>query len=218
MALKISALIPAKELPRAKLRLSGILNHRERRRFTTFMLIDVLSTVTRCSFIDETVVVSSDSIIRRIAEHFNASFLFDGGNSLNEALRDALEWCTRKGFDRALVIPSDVPMVSDKDIAEIVKLSDEASLVISPSKDYGTNALMLRPPNVMRTCFGGESFRRHLCKAARNRILAKIYKSPRLALDVDSIEDLKAFLKVGRGKAAHRFLERIDISNRLGLS
>lgn len=105
LVLKISALIPVKELSRAKLRLSGVLNPRERRRFTASMLIDVLNTVTRCSFIDETVIVSSDPIVHRMAESFNASLLFDGGNGLNEALRDALEWCMGKGFDEAPVKP-----------------------------------------------------------------------------------------------------------------
>ncbi|NUQ37724.1 MAG: 2-phospho-L-lactate guanylyltransferase, partial [Caldilineales bacterium] len=65
------------------------------------------------------------------------------------------------------------------------------ALVIAPdAAETGTNALLLRPPDLLRPRFGPDSFPRHLALAAAAGVEAVIYRSPTLAHDVDLPVDL----------------------------
>lgn len=67
-------------------------------------------------------------------------------------------------------------------------------MVIAPDRaETGTNALLLRPPHVLRPQFGIDSFHRHLENARAANIHAVIYRSPTLAQDIDWPEDLSGF-------------------------
>jgi 2-phospho-L-lactate guanylyltransferase (CobY/MobA/RfbA family) len=105
--------------------------------------------------------------------------------------------------------------MTERDLNGIIRLSGKVSVVISPSMDGGTNALMLKPPNVIKTCFGPRSFEKHINEASKKGIPIRVYRSPRISLDIDSVQDLKTLLKVGRGKVCHRFLIQIKMNKRL---
>lgn len=213
--MKTFGLIPVKELLKSKKRLSTVLTLEERRDFVLSMLEDVL-VATRSSVLHQTVVVGLDLLVQHFAERFGASFLFEAGRGLNESLKYATDWCIEKGAEALLILPVDIPLIVREDINEIVLLSSKkTSIVISPSKDDGTNALMRRPPNVIKTCFGSESFEKHVKEASGKGVSARIYQSPRVFLDVDSVQDLKSLLDAGRGKASYGFLEQAKIEERL---
>lgn len=213
--MKTFGLIPVKELLKSKERLSMVLTLEERRDFVLSMLEDVLGA-TASSMLHQTVVVGLDLLVQRLAERFGASFLSETGRGLNDSLGDATDWCVERGAEAVLILPVDIPLVVEGDINEVIRLSSEkASIVISPSNDGGTNALMRRPPNVIKTCFGSRSFEKHINEASRKGVSARIYQSPRVSLDVDSVQDLKRLLDVGRGKVSYEFLEQAKIKERL---
>ena len=212
--MKAFALIPVKRLSRSKGRLSIVFKPEERERFVLSMLEDVLGAVSS-SHLHQTVVIGFDDDVRLIAERFDAYFLLEPGGGLNSALRYALNWCEKRGVEAVLILPADIPLVEEGDLNEITRLSDEASVVISPSMDGGTNALMLKPPSVIKTCFGSGSFKRHISEASKKGIPVRVYRSPRVSLDIDSVQDLKALLKVGEGKVCYRFLMDIGMDERL---
>lgn len=208
-------MIPVKKLLKSKGRLSKVLKPEERRDFVLFMLEDVLRA-TLSSTLHQTVVIGSDPIVRHIVENSGASFLPETRRGLNNALEYATSWCAKKGAEAVLILPADIPLITEGDVNEIINLSSEkASIVISPSDDYGTNSLMRRPPNVIRTYFGPRSFEKHVDEASRRGISTKIYRSPRVSLDIDSVQDLKSLLKVGGGTASRRFLEQIKMDEHL---
>jgi 2-phospho-L-lactate guanylyltransferase len=62
--------------------------------------------------------------------------------------------------------------------------------VIAPSRDGGTSALLLRPPDAIDFAFGEESFRRHCTLAQARGVQCQVYESPTLAFDVDVPRDL----------------------------
>jgi 2-phospho-L-lactate guanylyltransferase len=110
---------------------------------------------------------------------------------LNAALTLAREWALGCGAQAVLVIPADLPLVTPADIAAVLDLGrGSRSVVIVPdARGEGTNALLLRPPDVINFAFGPQSFYEH-----RRRDLpggACVYRSPTLALDLDTPADWK---------------------------
>jgi 2-phospho-L-lactate guanylyltransferase len=96
------------------------------------------------------------------------------------------------GATRALVLMSDLPLLRRDDLVEMLRLLRTHEVVIAPDLvERGTNALGLRPANVMRTCFGrSDSFCAHLERARTNDLDVAVYRSPRTGLDIDSPGDL----------------------------
>ena len=60
---------------------------------------------------------------------------------------------------------------------------------IAPSRDGGTNALMLQPPQAIPFAFGRDSFQRHRHLAAEAGIPVSVVESDSLVFDIDLPED-----------------------------
>jgi 2-phospho-L-lactate guanylyltransferase (CobY/MobA/RfbA family) len=89
-------------------------------------------------------------------------------------------------------------LLSSADIDRIIDLAGNAEsiLVLSPSENGGTNALYLRPPNLISISYGSGSFKRHLRLALSRGIPVKVYYSASIACDVDTQKDLKELIKL----------------------
>jgi 2-phospho-L-lactate guanylyltransferase len=201
------AVVPVKSLLKSKTRLSNFFTLQERSLFTLTMLQDVLNALKR-SNVNKTVVVSSDLTVERFVENFGMTFLKETREGLNQALNQATKWCVRNAAKWVLVLPADVPLITSKDINQLVKLALNNSVVISPSRNGGTNALLQTPPGVISPCFGSNSFEKHICKALAKQVRTKIYVSSNVMLDIDSEKDLEQLFKIGRQTASHRFLKQ----------
>jgi len=211
----IFALVPVKRLSKSKNRLSMIFKREERTGFVIAMLRDVLEAISS-SAVDRTAIIGSDGIVQRLSSDHGASFLPDTGQELNKVIGCATAWCIREEAESVLILPADIPLVSSIEIDKIIShCSEEPSVVISPSHDEGTNALLRRPPDTIQTHFGPGSFEKHINEASRKGVTAKIYKSPNLSLDIDSPRDLRQLLEVGEGTEAYRFLKRSEGDKRL---
>jgi len=212
--MSVFTLVPVKKLSETKKRLSSILNAEERRAFALAMLLDVLKAISASS-VDKTVLIGSDMDVRRVSLDWEAAFLSDTGEELNQVLQYATDWSVHRGAEAVLVLPADVPLVTSEDIDQIMSLcSDRTSIAVSPSSRGGTNALMRNPPGVMPTYFGPDSSKRHLHEASKLGIRASIYESASLSLDIDLPRDLKLLLKLGEGTGSQHFLESNDIDKR----
>ncbi|NIQ05302.1 MAG: hypothetical protein GWO20_06110 [Candidatus Korarchaeota archaeon] len=90
-------------------------------------------------------------------------------------------------------------------------------MVISPSRRKdGTNALLLTPPDALPTFYGKHSFPRYIEEASKRAISFRTLKLPRIALDIDIVEDLVDFVKLNAKETnTHNFLLEIDISQKL---
>lgn len=215
--MSVFVIVPVKELNGAKSRLSPILADEGRREFCLKMLEDVLGAVEPVKQVHQTVVTSRDPTVLQVAKDFDAEPLKERGASLNQAVSEAISWCIRKGARCALVLPADIPLVTPTDFHRMLYLGRNAQMVISPSRDGGgTNALLLTPPNVCPTCYGPHSFQRHMEEALRREMSLHVLRSPRIALDIDTVEDLSYFLSLNdRQTKASKFLEEIQVSRRL---
>lgn len=214
---RVFAIIPVKNLDKAKSRLSLFLPVSERKEFCLKMLEDVLSVVNSVRNINQTVVVSNDPEVLNAAERFKVEYVKELESGLNQAVSQAIDWCCKRGAASVFVLPIDIPLVVPGDLEGMLALKDKASIVISPSKrGEGTNALLLTPPDVIRTFYGSQSFQRHLDEASEGGISFSCYRSDRIALDIDTVEDLIDFILThAKEKNSYKWLDRIDILNKL---
>ena len=201
------AVVPVKSLSKSKTRLSNVFTIQERPLFTLAMLEDVLNAL-ESSKIDKTVVVGSDLTVEAFLKDFGITFLRETRGGLNRAVNQATSWCLRREAKSVLALPADVPLITSRDIDELVNLALADSVVISPSRNGGTNALLQKPPGIVSPCFGPDSFRKHISKARAKHVRTKIYVSANIMLDIDCEADLEQLLKMGQGTASYRFLKQ----------
>jgi len=195
---RVFVIIPVKRLENAKSRLSSLLTNNERKHFCLKMLEDVLRTVKSTKQVHETVVVSKDPMVSQIAKNFEVMYLKERKTGLNKTVSEAVDWCVEEGATSVLVLPADIPLVMPTDLNRIFALGEKASMVISPSRNgKGTNALLLTPPKVSPTFYGPRSFQRHIEEATKLKISFRRYRSPRIALDIDTVEDFTHFISLG---------------------
>lgn len=98
------------------------------------------------------------------------------------------------GADAALVLTADLPLARASDIDAVVAYArPEPSAVLTPSRDgTGTNAMLLCGPRVLAPELGIGSLARHEEQARRLGVDVVRCDRPRLALDIDTPEDLAA--------------------------
>ena len=186
--MRTCAIVPVKRLLHSKARLAPSLNPDERKDLTLKMLGHVLSELTR--WVGQAIVVGSDEEVRKVGENSGALFEVDQTSSLNSAVTQAISRCMAKGFDSVLVIAADLPLLSSRELKNMMNNTADESIVICPSKDCGTNALFLRPPRSIPVRFGPGSLTGHLKEAIGSGRKFKLYWSPGLAFDLDTDADL----------------------------
>jgi 2-phospho-L-lactate guanylyltransferase len=196
--MSIFTIIPVKMLSKSKSRLSDVLSLKERQMLTLSMFEDVLRSVTNSQAIDRVIVISPDLAVSKIAKSYGVDVIAEKtSRGMNPAVREAIEYSSRKGAQKVLVIPADIPLVAPRDLEEIVSLGKDVPVVISPSKsEKGTNALLLSPPDIIPTSYGQNSFKLHIDAAMRRGIRVETYRSKRVALDIDRPEDLIDFINL----------------------
>ena len=210
----VFVIVPVKGLANSKERLSPVLNPEERKALTAAMLENVLNALDS-SDVREVFVVSSDSNVRQIADKHKFSHISTKRPELNPALAEAIEWCMQKNASSVLILPADVPLVSPKDINRLIELgSQEKTVVLSPSLNGGTNAILLNPPNLIPVIFGTNSFFKHVKEAINKRVTVKFHSSRELILDVDSADDLNKLLEMEDKVESKRVLKQLRISRK----
>jgi 2-phospho-L-lactate guanylyltransferase len=204
--LRVYAAVPVKELSSAKSRLMRVVDDEARVELALAMLRDVLSALRGSRRLSSVLVVSSDPRVLEEAVKAGARPVDEGRpRGVNEALKLALKICLEEGADAMLVVPSDLPLLTEGCVSKLLDLlGPPPSMVISPSRDRsGTNALLLSPPNAIGFSFGQGSFKRHLSMARGRGMDVVSYEAPELSLDVDDARDLRALMaSASRGHTA----------------
>ena len=213
----VYAVVPVKSLGASKKRLSPVLSPQERGQLTLAMLEDVLSAL-QTSIVNDTVVVSDDLDVHDIAGKFGTIYLAQKIGGLNCAVEKATEWCIQQGAEAVLVLPADIPLLSSADVDRIVKLGnrENQTVVLSSSYDDGTNALFQSPPNLIRPSFGPRSFFKHIKEAQDKGVCVRLYYSGRVAMDIDSVDDLRRLLKTESNAGCRQVLGQFNEGNRVG--
>ena len=116
-----------------------------------------------------------------------------------------------------LQLPADIPLLTPEDIHALLQIHGSAPAVtLAPSRDQrGSNAVVCSPPDVLRLRFGDDSYFPHLQRARELGIEPGVVHRPGLALDVDTPDDLLAFLSTPSETRTHDYLIRSGIAKRV---
>jgi 2-phospho-L-lactate/phosphoenolpyruvate guanylyltransferase len=180
-------LVPVKALAEAKGRLSPWLTPIERRLLTIAMLEDVVAALQAVEGLERPAVISPDREIWRRADAMGCRVVQEepGGDDLNCSLTRAAGNLDASGG--LLVVAADLPLASAAAIGGVLQAAARAPVVVVPSRDgAGTNVLAWRDPASFQPGFGPGSASRHLAAPGAVR-----HDEPALALDVDTVDDLR---------------------------
>lgn len=191
---RVVAIVPVKELRDSKSRLGAAADAGARADLVLATLGTVLTALTAPAIVAR-IVVSPDPDILDAARRAGATALPQrgrGGDMLNSALEQARHYALRSLPDAVLVVLGDLPLVAPDDIVGMLALAvDERAAVIAPDRHgAGTNALLLRPPDLLPFAFGAASCQRHVALATQHHLVATCFHAPGLAFDVDTPDDL----------------------------
>ncbi|MFO7837759.1 MAG: 2-phospho-L-lactate guanylyltransferase [Candidatus Thorarchaeota archaeon] len=208
---EVVAIVPLKELRQAKSRLSPVLKGKQKEQFVLSMMTDVLAALRNSEYIGRILLVTREENIEMHLDFQGIDILSDSADrDLNSALHTATTHAARLYGEKPLiVIPADVPLINESDIDTIISRGGEGSpfVVAAPSHNWGTNALLRNPPAVIDAKFGPSSFKQHRNSAHQKGIPFLEYHSPRIALDIDTPDDIKAFSQKSGDNATSRFLQ-----------
>jgi len=206
-------LVPVKNLANAKQRLAHALEQSSRTELAQAMLADVLDALTE-SAVDEVSVVTSDPFTMGIADHYRFAVIPDDSNiSETSAIEMAIQVCESRGIRSTLVIPADIPLIEAADIRAIYTSAPANGTVLVPSADQrGTNAVLRRPASLFPLRFGNDSFMPHLVAAIATRTSCVVLSLPRIALDIDTPEDLKQLVNASGEKRSQRLARKFGFA------
>lgn len=188
------AVVVARVGEAAKSRLAPVLAPAQRQSLALSMLGDVLRVCAHTC--DGLVAVVDDPAARREAARNGAIVVDDPGlGDMNAAVRVGLDTARARGAATCIVLPGDVPLISSRDIEALLTAAADVkrAVIIGASRDgEGTNALLLRPPDVIAPSFGPPSVNRHVAAGLAANAATDVLTGLGLALDIDTPADLAA--------------------------
>ncbi len=191
----IWAIVPVKPLRRGKSRLAERLTEDERAELNSLLLAHTLKTLKETPRINEVLVVSRDPKALAIAhDHDARTIREDGSPRLNTALERATAVVKIYEAKSVLILPADLPLISQKDIEKLLSAANDGKrvVVITPDRHKnGTNALLVSPVGLIEYDYGEKSFERHCKLAVEAGARLEICELPSIELDLDLPEDLE---------------------------
>lgn len=190
-----AGLLPVKRLREAKQRLGVELSDNARLELSRALLQDALDRCERTDFL-RWWVVTDDPEVAKTARGRGLEVVADPGEGLNAALAAGIAAAGSVAADSVTILPVDVPLATPEDVRDLIDTGATSDVVLATARvDGGTNGLYLEPPDALRPRFGPASLRAHIADAEEAGLRCSILHLPRLALDVDTMEDARLVLE-----------------------
>ena len=188
------AILPVKSFGAAKQRLAGALGGGSRQALAQAMCSDVLTALRRARRVDAVAVVTADRAAETAAIAQRIPVVPDTEQAgQSPAAMAGIRHAHAAGFERALLVPGDTPLLDPVEVDDLLDRARERGLAVAIVPDRhgeGTNALVLSPPDAMEPAFGPGSRERHEAAAQAAGLPYAVEEVPSLALDVDTPDDL----------------------------
>ena len=115
-------------------------------------------------------------------------------------LQEGAQAAVTRGAEAVLILPTDLPTLSVRDVEAIVHLKQSSPfMAIAPDrKGHGTNALLLSPPDLIGFSFGENSFKIHKEAGLKHGIDPTCVLRDGLSFDVDTPDDHRDLLDIMR--------------------
>ena len=202
--------VPVKPFNEGKSRLAGHITPQQRQALNRELLTRTLTVINRAHLDAEILVISRDTHALAAAKRAGSRTLTEEDQlctaqpsactpndtesepQLNAALTQAARYAAAHGATKLLVLPTDMPNLTAADVRTMAAShGPEPQITIAPSRDGGTNALMLQPAQVIPFAFGRDSFLRHQRLAAQAGIPVHVVQSDSRLFDIDLPEDYR---------------------------
>lgn len=224
--MSVHALVPLKDLVRAKSRLAGVLAPSERRALAQAMAEDVLAVLTTHPGVAAVTLVSDDPGAQLLARSYAAQWWPEASLSargLNPLVQAATQRLFSAGAQVLLVLHADLPLLSHDDISVVLSSQQVlGGLVIGCDRQgRGTNLLCFNQRSAPRFQFGSDSCAAHVDAAQHAGVPVKILQRSGIAIDVDEASDLDCVMQslqaYPHGSTA-RLLHNTELGARLALA
>jgi 2-phospho-L-lactate guanylyltransferase len=200
----ICAVVPVKETDKAKERLAQTIAAERRQQLAFAMLEDVLAALAATAELASILVVTVDPAAALIAARYGARVsAASAAEGHTAAVACAAQQLAGKRLGM-LTVPADIPLVQTQDIRELLvahrsswDASGRAFTIVPAHNQRGSNALVCSPADAVRLRFGEDSFFPHVAAAKENGIEPVVLRLPRIALDIDTPDDLAALIAAG---------------------
>ena len=200
--MKTFAIVPVKRFDRAKSRLGKLLNKHERMQLSTLLLKRTVRILESSTSVKKIVLVSSDVYAENVARMCGAVFLKEKIQcGVNSAVDTADKFCAAAGADATIVLPVDLPLLlpDDIDIVCNAALTENPCIILCPSYKFdGSNILLRKPCNIIKTSYDANSYLMHVLEGIRSDIKTRVLFNSRLMIDIDTVQDITAFLKINK--------------------
>ena len=200
--MKTFAIVPVKHFDRAKSRLSMLLNKHERIQLSTLFLRRTVRILESSTCVKKIVLVSSDVYAEKVARMYGAVFLKEKIQcGVNSAVDTADKFCADAGADATIVLPVDLPLLLPEDIDIVCKAAhtENPCIILCPSYKFdGSNILLRKPCNIIKTSYDANSYLMHVFEGIRSDIKTRVLFNSRLMIDIDTVQDITAFLKINK--------------------
>ena len=205
---------PLKEFALAKQRLAGLFTASERAALARALATDGLERLATVGA--PLLVVCADGDARVRATTMGVPVLETSAQGQSGAVRAGLEAAISAGHRAAATVALDIPGLDPLEVRALLE-ADEAPGVAAVSDRHGrgTNALRLSPPDAIALHFGPDSLEQHRREAAARGCGFEVLPLPSLALDLDTPDDVAAFLGSPVAGSTLRLLEELDAAERL---
>lgn len=190
----IAAVIPVKRLSEAKSRLASRLSAAERLTLVTGLLARSVAVLQEVRAIERIALATEE---RTLVEGWSGVEWLPDRGGLNATLAHAVSWARTVPADSLLILPSDLPLLCAHDVRALLAAAPTGpGITIAPTRDGGTGALLLTPPNVIVPAFGPESFTRHRDAARAAGVGVSTVARHGLAQELDTPDDLTLLERV----------------------
>ena len=211
-------IIPIKTFENSKNRLKSHLNDTIRMQLCELMAMDVLNAVLKNEEFDKIIIITKEK--QAFSKYTNDKIIIIEENEelgINQAIKFAYNQFNIGKSDAVLILHADTPLISKDDINWMSdKLTSHESIaIIAPSlRKDGTNALLVKPANLIKFQFGKNSYEKHL-ELLKNKqdLEVLIFENENISLDIDIFEDLIKFNQKKSKTLSQEFLikEKIKI-------
>jgi 2-phospho-L-lactate/phosphoenolpyruvate guanylyltransferase len=189
-----TVLLPVKDFRTAKQRLASALDPATRANLARAMLADVLHAVAGSSVVQRVVVFTANPDAAHMAGELGFEVITEQSVKGHSAAVNLMVEQLSTNATQILSIAGDLPKLCPGEIDFVMNNAVEPISVL-PSRDgTGTNGILFLLPARIQMEYGEGSFSRHMSKAAAAGHRAQALNIPGFAFDIDTPEDLQAFL------------------------
>jgi 2-phospho-L-lactate/phosphoenolpyruvate guanylyltransferase len=161
------------------------------------MFSDVLGSLRQAQRVDAVAVVTRDHAAETLSLELATVLPDESQAGQSEAAEVGIGHAIAAGYERALLVPGDTPLIDPAEIDLLLDRSARDGLAVAIVADRhgnGTNALVLTPPDALAPAFGPGSLARHVSAAEADGRPHRVEPCSSLALDVDTPDDLATLM------------------------